>query len=203
MSYTLYTLAERPELRSEIEWLGLQCWPEFLQHGNADHWHLLFKEYAAYQLLFCDSSDQLLAVGHCVPLAWDGSLQDLPATIDEILLRAEQVRDAQQHPNTFSALAAMVRPDKRGEGLSQAVVQEMKALARQQGCSALIAPVRPTWKSRYPLIPMAQYVGWKRPDGTPLDPWLRVHSRMGAESLCVAPNTLTVEGTVAEWEQWT
>lgn len=202
MAYTLYTLAERPELRPQIEALGKKCWPEFLQHGDAHHWHVLFEEYAAYQLLLCDSSGQLLTVGHCIPLVWDGSLADLPATIEEILVRAEAVHDAKQRPNTFSALAAMVDPSKRGEGLSRAVILEMKALARKHGCRALIAPVRPTWKSRYPLTPLGQYAGWKRPDGAPLDPWLRVHWRMGAVPLCVAPKALTVEGSVTEWEQW-
>ena len=50
---------------------------------------------------------------------------------------------------------------------------------------------------------MERYITWKQPDGWPLDPWLRVHWRLGAETLKVAPNTLTVEGTVQDWEQWT
>jgi hypothetical protein len=50
---------------------------------------------------------------------------------------------------------------------------------------------------------MEQYVRWTDADGTPFDPWIRVHWRLGATPLCVAPSTLVVEATVAEWESWT
>src|SRR5512135_1613920 len=203
MTYTLYTLSERPYLESQIEQLSRLAWPEFLRHGHIHHWHLLFEMFAPYQLLLCDSMDNLLAVGHCVPLVWDGSVANLPATIEEIIVRAEQAAIDRQPPTTFSALAAMVKPDQRGQNLSQAVIQEMKLLARQHACQALIAPVRPTWKSRYPLTSMERYVEWKRPDGTVFDPWLRVHWRLGAQPLAIAPNTLTVEGKIREWEDWT
>jgi hypothetical protein len=97
----------------------------------------------------------------------------------------------------------MVAPKLRGQNLSRAILLAMSALARRNGCSALIAPVRPTLKSRYPLTPMERYVAWRLPDGAPFDPWLRVHWRLGAETLQVAANTITVEGTIKDWEQWT
>ena len=203
MTHSIYTFAQKPELRDQIDQLNDASWPLFLLHGNIRHWHLLFEMFPEYQLLFCDSADRLIAVGHTVPLIWDGSVSDLPPTIEAIVLRAEQAHRHQQVPNTLSALAAMVNPEHRGRNLSGVVIQEMKLLARQHDCTALIAPVRPTWKSRYPLTPMERYVEWKRTDGAPLDPWIRVHWRMGAMPLSIAPNTLTVEGTIGEWEEWT
>lgn len=203
MTYTIHTLTQQPEADPQIERLSDEAWPAFLLHGNIHHWYLLFEMFPDYQLLLCDAAGTLIAVGHTVPLIWDGSVSDLPGTIEEILLRAEQAHRDQQAPNTVSALAAMVSSGHRGQNLSSAVIQEMKGLARQHGCTAMIAPVRPTWKSRYPLTPMERYVQWKRSDGAPLDPWIRVHWRLGAEPLCIAPNTLTVEGTVREWEGWT
>ena len=190
-------------MRDQIDHLSDESWPPFLLHGNIHHWHLLFELFPDYQLLLCDSADTLIAVGHTVPFIWDGSLSDLPCTIEEIVLRAEQAHRHQQAPNTLSALAAMVSSGHLGQNLSGGVIQEMKSLARQHTCTALIAPVRPTWKSRYPLAPMERYVEWKRSDGAPLDPWIRVHWRLGAVPLCIAPNTLTVEGTIKEWEGWT
>lgn len=202
MAYTIYTLAERPDLEVQIDWLSDEAWPEFLRHSTNRHWHSLFEILAPHQLLFCDTDGVLIAVGHTVPLVWEGTQTDLPATIDDIIARAEHVHQNNQAPNTFSALAAMVAPNERGRHLSQSIVLEMKALAHRHACDSLIAPVRPTWKSRYPLTPMERYAAWRRPDGAPFDPWLRVHWRLGAEQLAVAPNTLTVEGPVAEWEQW-
>jgi len=201
--YSTHTLAQRPELRASIDRLGSESWPRFLLHGDMRHWHLLFEMFPGYQLLLCDSEDRLVAVGHTVPLVWDGCIADLPATMDEIILRAERAALGRREPNTLSAVAAMVAPGHRGRGLSRSVVHEMKSLAARRSCASLIAPVRPTWKSLYPLTPMERYVEWKRADGAPFDPWIRVHWRLGAVPLCVASNTLTVEGTVKDWEEWT
>lgn len=44
---------------------------------------------------------------------------------------------------------------------------------------------------------------WKREDGSPFDPWLRVHRRLGAEFLRVMPRSLVVTGSVSKWEEWT
>jgi hypothetical protein len=67
----------------------------------------------------------------------------------------------------------------------------------------LIAPVRPSWKERYPLVPIDRYAAWRRADGLLFDPWMRVHERLGASVLKVEPRSLQITGTVAEWEEWT
>lgn len=203
MSYERYTLKQKPELESQVNLLSRQSWPEFLLHGNSTHWSSLFSTFAVFQILLCNLSAKVVAVGHTVPLIWDGSGNDLPKTIDEIIVRALEASGKNQPVNTFSALAAIVAKEYQGQRLSAAVIQEMKALATEHNCKTLIAPVRPTWKNHYPLTPMNHYVQWKQKDGAPFDPWIRVHWRLGADQLCVAPNTLTVSGSVAEWEEWT
>jgi len=67
----------------------------------------------------------------------------------------------------------------------------------------MIAPVRPVLKSRYPLTSMADFARWTRADGEHLDPWIRTHQRLGARIIAAAPESQTMTGTVAEWEQWT
>jgi hypothetical protein len=79
----------------------------------------------------------------------------------------------------------------------------MRGLAARHGLARFVAPVRPTMKARYPLTPMARYVQWRRSDGLPFDPWLRVHTRLGAELLGVCDRSMVVNGTVDEWEDWT
>jgi GNAT superfamily N-acetyltransferase len=202
-SYTTHTLVEKQDYREKINRLSDEAWPAFLQHGDITRWGLLFEMFPAYQLLLCDPDGSLAAVGHTVPITWDGRVSDLPQTIEDILIRAERTYEDQKTPNTLCALAAMVSAEYQGKGLSSKVIREMKAVASEHGCSSLIAPLRPVWKSRYPLIPMERYVTWQREDGAPLDPWIRVHRRLDAEALCVAPNTLTVEGSIADWESWT
>jgi hypothetical protein len=79
----------------------------------------------------------------------------------------------------------------------------MRDVAARYGLNALVAPVRPTLKSRYPLTSIERYADWRRPDGELFDPWLRVHEQLGAKILHVCPGSLVVTGTVAEWEEWT
>ena len=66
-----------------------------------------------------------------------------------------------------------------------------------------VAPVRPNWKERYPLVAIERYAGWRRGDGLLFDPWMRVHERLGATILKPEPRSLRITGTIAEWEQWT
>ena len=79
----------------------------------------------------------------------------------------------------------------------------MSRLAADAGLGHLIAPVRPSLKDRYPTIPIERYAHWTRPGGEPFDPWVRVHTRMGARIGPAIPRSLHITGTVAEWESWT
>jgi len=44
---------------------------------------------------------------------------------------------------------------------------------------------------------------WTREDGLPFDPWIRLHTRLGAEILGIAARSLDISGSVEEWESWT
>lgn len=69
--------------------------------------------------------------------------------------------------------------------------------------TGVIAPVRPTWKARYPLIPIEEYMEWRRDDGAHFDPWLRIHELVGGEIVAAAPASMVVRGSAAEWGEWT
>ena len=47
------------------------------------------------------------------------------------------------------------------------------------------------------------YAQGKNEEGLFCDPWLRTHQRLGATVLKCVDSTLTIKGTVAEWERWT
>jgi hypothetical protein len=83
------------------------------------------------------------------------------------------------------------------------MVLALKELVRNQQIKQLVAPVRPSLKHVYPLTPMDKYAYWKNDAGGPFDPWLRTHWKTGAEILKVAPDSMIIKGTVAEWEGWT
>lgn len=198
------TLAERPELAAAIGRLHQSGWPAFMREDPvADRlWVFLETAFAACQFVLADPSGAIIACGNSVPFVWDGTVAGLPSGWDDVLERGVADHQAGRAPNTLSALAAMIDPARRGGGISAEVIRTMRRIAKGQGLGALVAPVRPSLKSRYPLTPIEQYVTWKTPDGLPFDPWLRVHARLGARLLAVAPASMTISGTVAEWERW-
>jgi hypothetical protein len=130
---------------------------------------------------------------------WDGSVEGLPAGIDGAIARGFDEGGA----NVLCALVIMVPAAVQGRGASRLALQGMVEIARRNGLEALIAPVRPNWKDRYPLTPIERYASWQRGDGLRFDPWMRVHERLGAEVLKPEPESLRITGTVAEWESWT
>ena len=207
MPFKTFTLRERPDLEDEFERLAEASWPRFLrQHdelGYGQYWPSLYTTWADCQLVLVDGMGPTIAATHAVPLVWNGTVADLPSSIAEILARATADRDAGRAPTTLCALAAMVDARFRGKGMSRVAVRAMADLARAHGLHALIAPVRPADKSAYPLAPMERYVRWENSDGLPMDRWVRVHARMGADILAVAPSTLVIAGRVADWERWT
>ena len=79
---------------------------------------------------------------------------------------------------------------------------DAQSVARQRAsawiCRAL-SPIRSNDKHREPLTPFAEYVARRRTDGQPCDSWVRTHLRLGATVLKVAPCSIVVAGTLAEW----
>jgi hypothetical protein len=197
------TADERPDLWVRAEAAFRDVWPEYNQHGDVsgEYFGALVPRYAHLQFLIWDTeAEQVVARGRSIPFRWNGTLEDLPAGIDAMGLRA--VRDTAP-PTVLSALAAEVVPERQGGGVSRLVVETMARLAVHVGLEALIAPVRPSWKDRYPLIPIDQYAAWSREDGLPFDPWLRVHVRLGATILRPEPHSMRITGSIAEWASWT
>jgi hypothetical protein len=204
MLQPITTLAERPELESLLPALHEASWPPFIQADPVSrrYWGELFAVFPEYQYLLCDD-DQLIAAGHTIPLVWDGTVAGLPTGWDGALECGFRDYEQGQLPNALCGLSIVISPQIQGRGLSQTMVSGMKTLALADGLHQLIIPVRPSRKSQHPEVPMAEYLTWTQPDGAFFDPWMRIHQRLGAEVLCIAPRSMVVPGTVAEWEGWT
>ena len=141
----------------------------------------MYAEFPEYQLALRDSaSDQHLAHGNGVPLAWDGYYASLPRTAAEMVELALQQKRRGLRPTAFGALQAVVHPAHQKGGKSSLMLQAMASQATAFGMRALFAPIRPTHKTLYPLARIESYVGWVRGDGQAVDPWQRVHVRLGA-----------------------
>jgi GNAT superfamily N-acetyltransferase len=185
--------------------LKTRVWPEFLYHDPVLErlFDRVIGEYAEFNFYaWDDEREEVVGVGNAVPAAWDGDIASLPdGGIDAVV--GARFAEGTPKPTVLCALQILIAPECRGQGLSSRMIRRMAEIGREHGLDALIAPVRPILKHRYPLAPMERYIRWRREDGTHLDPWLRTHERLGAEMVKVAPQSSRVPGSVGEWEEWT
>jgi hypothetical protein len=204
MPYRVHTVRAQPNLVRTFTRLHTIAWPPFLRDDAVNVlWPRLYTDFPEYQLALRDDAGRVVAVGNTIPFVWNGNTRDLPERIVDVITRGMEARERGTKPTALSALAAIVDPRRRATGLSTRVIVAMRDLAKAAGLRALVAPVRPSLKGRYPLTPMSQYAKWARDDGLPFDPWLRVHVRLGAKILAITPRGNTVVATVDQWEQRT
>jgi hypothetical protein len=200
MGLAVASAAERPEL-IEPAWERMRdVLPEYNNHGDVlnVYWGRLLDEVPEFQFHVVDG-DEPVARARSIPIRWGGTVEDLPPGIDGAIARGFDEGGA----NVLCALLIAVAGSSQGAGVSRFALEGMLAIARAHGLDSLVAPVRPSWKERYPLAPIDRYATWRRADGLLLDPWMRVHERLGAEILKPEPHSLRITGTVAEWESWT
>jgi GNAT superfamily N-acetyltransferase len=188
--------ADRPDLR-EARSTALNEFPAYMNHNAMGwkYWGRLYGEFPAFQLAVVDGSE-LVAEVHALSLPVEGD--ELPAGWDEAFERGMERGGG----NVVSLLAMSIRPDHRGRGIPAVLIGAVASAAREEGLEGLIAPVRPTLKNRYPLIPIEQYMGWRREDGSHFDPWLRAHERLGGRIVAPSPRSMLIEAPVSDWEEW-
>jgi GNAT superfamily N-acetyltransferase len=206
MAQRIVTASERPDLQERGHEATNGIWPEYNLHGDVPDlfWERLDDVFPEFQfVLWDDEADEIVAQGHSIPLAWDGTEGGLPDGFDGLLRDAFALREAGGVPTMLSALAIEVTAGRQGRGTSRRMIEAMVELARSHGFPGALAPLRPTWKERYPLVPIERYAAWTREDGLPFDPWIRAHVRLGGRILRPEPHSLGISGTVPEWEEWT
>lgn len=202
----VYTHAERPEFIQQRKNTS-GAWAPFMYEDPVanQYWDYLYEYFPDYQLWITNEADELVAEGNTIPFAWDMANEPLPDDGWDRILEVGMTGYSQGiKPNMLSALAATIAPAAQGSGISSVIIKNMKKAAIRHGLSGLVAPVRPSQKHLYPLTPIERYITWKHTDGEALfDAWLRTHWRLGARIVKVAPQSMTIPGTIAQWESWT
>jgi GNAT superfamily N-acetyltransferase len=208
MGLDIFTLRERPDLRPQVFAPELQSiWPEFMQHSAAAGLYFAPNYLDRYlDYAFAGVADgKVVARAFSVPFAFDiDGRAELPdGGWDRVIRWAHDDQNTGRVPNTMSALEISLLPQARGGGNSAALIGAMKARARTQGFAEVFAPVRPNQKHLQPRMSMRDYVDTVRPDGFPIDSWLRTHLRLGAKVVKIAPYSMTIVGRPADWSRWT
>ncbi len=198
----LVRYADRPDLLAvRFDTLSARTFPEFMHHNQSGtrFWRRLYAEHPDFQLALVDGGE-LVAELHSVPTPWDGSDDDFPSGWDEAFVRAFE---SDRRPDVLCALAISVLPERQGSQLSGVMLNAMRDAAASARLRELIAPVRPTQKSSYPLTPIERYAEWRRGDGSHFDPWIRIHERLGGRIVRPAPRSMVIEAPASDWEAWT
>lgn len=199
----VFSLIENEEYKDDILSINAKAWPEFMLNWDCKDWSHLYTTFAKYQILLINDDEELIAYGHTIPIYWDKDICLIHDNLKTLIEMAVKNYQEELQPNILLALAAVVSENHKGKGLSFKLVKSMKDLALKNNIEDLIIPVRPTLKIKYPLIPIADYVEWKNKDGMPVDPWLRVHKRLGGEVFKTAEISMVIKGKIEEWERWT
>ena len=180
-----------------------QSWPAFMMESPVSdpYWGAMTRLFPDFNLALLGPGDTILAIGNAVPFVWDPAAP-LPRTgWDWVFTRA--LETAGQRPTLASALAITIPPAHRGGGYARRLLDAFKAAARSHGCTALMAPVRPTRKAEVPDQAMADYLARRDDQGRRFDPWVGLHESMGATIVGIADRSMTIPGTRAQWRRWT
>lgn len=205
---TVTTVAERPELAGRL-WDFPDSWPGFVQEDLVSwaHYMRIPVEFPECVLVATDDeSGAVIARGLSVPFLLDADdRKELPALgWDQAVLWAFSDLRRGRKPDTVSAVEVAVSTAHQGRGLSGLMLAAMRENAGRRGHAELVAPVRPSAKHLEPRTPIEEYAFRTREeDGLPHDPWLRVHVRAGGVIEAVAPASMTVTGSLAQWRAWT
>ncbi|MER6331309.1 hypothetical protein ABT298_18670 [Streptomyces sp. NPDC001034] len=189
----------------QLEELFSEGFPEFITADRLAKQYIgrIREWFTELNLMLVDERGVPVAAGWGIPIRWDGKAKTLPSGYTDAIIRAVENREQGVEPDTLVICGAVVTPSLKGRGLAGETLTALRQLAVEQNWPRVIAPVRPTLKAQYPLAPIESFMGWTRPDGTSLDPWIRTHQRLGARIIAAAPASQTMTGTVSEWEQWT
>ena len=166
-----------------------------------DRWHLLYERFGGFQFWLVDeATDEILAEGNSLPVRLD--LADLPDRGWEYVV--EHATSGDEEPTLVSAIQVLVDRNRHGSGLSAIMLGEMRRIAHAAGFGDLVAPVRPSLKSRYPLTPMrrVRHAG-RPPRGCRSTRGSACTRGPGRRSRRSVPESMIIPGTVADWEEWT
>jgi hypothetical protein len=151
------------------------------------------------------STGRLAAVANAAPVAFNGSLAELPdeGWCWQVTRAAAAVLEGARATH-LGAFAVSMSPLFRGHGLSALALHGFRLLARRHGLNGVIAPVRPPSKADRPRESIDVFLKRTAPDGSglPTDSWLRTHLRVGGRIVKPARQAMVVDVPLGMWEVW-
>jgi len=188
--------------RLDLEW---KAWPEFMHHDAKINalWGNLYRDFPEYQVVVYEG-EQIAGLFNTLPIHYIDTIENLPEEgLDWAFQKAHEDFEAGRIPNLLVGIQILIHPDYQGQGFSYHMLDFMKEVAIKHQLKAIALPLRPTFKSKYPSMPMQEYMHWKKEDDLPFDPWIRVHIKAGGRLIKTCNDSMDITGTIAEWKRWT
>lgn len=137
---------------------------------------------------------------------WNGDPKTLPSW--DTVAGDPTTYEATYQPNgnTMTLMSMNVRPDLTGAGLARKLIEEIQMVARELAVENLIGSFRPTEYGKYKLntefpVDFGTYCSLTRPDGLPIDSWIRNLTRNGMIPLRVDPCAMVVQLPLQEFNE--
>ena len=202
--YRVYPLAAMPYAKADFDTLHLDAWPRYFDGAAVLKrlWSRMYERFPHSQMLIQESLAATIGVGNAVPLAWDGSRENLPRGWDGALEQALAEDGRGVEPDTLVVLAGIIDPRYRDRKAAHLIVDAFKALACSLGLRRVLVALRPVAKSAHQAMPIAEYSRLADTTGRLFDGWLRLHCDAGGTVVGWEEHSQSVEGSLDEWEQW-
>ncbi len=199
-----WNTSDPPELCA----LEQKTWAPWLRKSQKNFETIALK-YPDFQRKITTSQGELVAMISTNRINWDGNIDTLP-TWDSIAGGSVESGDFsptyKPSGNTISIMSSSVTPEMQGSGLATIMLREIINMAEEIEVDHLIASFRPfgfgihKLKSGNEPMNFDNYCQLTTTDGLPLDPWLRVATRLGMIPLRVDDEAIKVEVSKNEFE---
>jgi len=204
MKYTIKLLKDDKTLKDAHWEIVKSIWPEIMLHSPVanKYWARLEEYFPEYQLFLLNVDNQIIGFSNTIPFFWIKTLKELPVTGWDWLMK-KGIEDYEKglKPNILGGLQVGISKEYQGRGYSKIIIKEAISLSKNKGYKKFVIPIRPTWKNKYPLIPMAKYIKWKKADKV-FDPWIRTHLNCGAKIVKICGRSMTFRGSIKDWQEW-
>jgi GNAT superfamily N-acetyltransferase len=137
-------------------------------------------------------------------ISWSGDPADL-ASWDAVAGERQDYKDTHvADGNTLVTLSMSIATRSRGSGVAGRLLDAVRASARVRGIEHVIGSYRPPGYGSHKLRhhhDFLTYAGLRNEQGLPVDPWLRVLTRMGMTPLKIDERAMVVDVSLPEFEQ--